>query len=113
MYYQAPMSSAFLLIMSLFLENPFHIVESSINLSPMCFFIIFMTAVASFFLNFSTYYLVAKSSTLTYNIISHSKKVVLFFSGVFLFGDKYTGWQIFGIFVATSGLVFYSNSGDI
>ena len=113
MYYQTPSSSVILFFMMMIMESPKEIINSTISISYFCHFLIFLTCLISFFLNYSTYYLVGKSSSLTYNIISHSKKVVLFLSGVFIFGDVYDFLQILGILVATSGLFLYSYSGNL
>ena len=105
---KAPTSAFFLVFLFFLTEDYSNFIEITASLSTRCWFLLFMTAVCAFGVNLSTYYIVGKTSSLTYNIVSQGKTASLFAGGVFLFGDSFTGFQMIGLFIAAIGIFFYT-----
>ena len=110
LYYQAPTSVVILLFMILVFENIPNMIEQTSNLGPFCVLLLFLTSLAGFGVNLSTYNIVGKSSPLTYNIASHGKTAVLFMGGIMFYGDKFTFIQLIGLSIAAVGLFGYTKS---
>ena len=110
LYYQAPLSVVILLPMIFIFENVPKIIFQTIELHQFCKFLIFLTSIAGFGVNLSTYNIVDKSSPLTYNIASHGKTAMLFLGGILFFGDIFTYFQLLGLSIAAAGLVGYTKA---
>ena len=61
----------------------------------------------------SSFLVIGSTSPLTYNIIGHSKTVIVLAGGALLFNDDFTQKKILGVTVALGGIVWYSLIGIV
>ena len=61
----------------------------------------------------SSFLVIGSTSPLTYNIIGHSKTIIVLAGGALLFGDNFTQQKILGVAVAFAGIVWYSLIGIV
>ncbi|KAL0218456.1 hypothetical protein P9112_004109 [Eukaryota sp. TZLM1-RC] len=78
------------------------------DFGPVSIFLIFTTAMLSFFVNLSLFLITGKSSAVVYNIFSHAKTIFILSGGLLFFGDPLTGRIFFGMVLTITGIVLYS-----
>ena len=57
----------------------------------------------------SGFLVIGSTSALTYNIIGHTKSVLVLAGGALKFGDKMTYQKLLGVGIAVAGMVWYSD----
>ena len=107
MLYQAPLAFLMLTLFTPFVENIYDLLEFD-YLQGNVSLIIIMTGILGFVVNLSVFFLIGKTSAVTYNVISHSKTALLFAVGIIIFHDSFTSSQILGLISALVGVVWYS-----
>ncbi|XP_066524689.1 solute carrier family 35 member E3 [Hoplias malabaricus] len=109
LYYQAPMSSAFLLLIIPFFEpltgdggifGPWSIQAVGMVL---------LSGVFAFLVNLSIYWIIGNTSPVTYNMFGHFKFCVTLLGGYLLFHDPLSIHQGLGIVCTLSGILAYTH----
>ncbi|XP_028811005.1 solute carrier family 35 member E3 [Denticeps clupeoides] len=109
LYYQAPMSSAFLLVIVPFFEpiageggifGPWSL--------PALVMVIF-SGVIAFLVNLSIYWIIGNTSAVTYNMFGHFKFCITLLGGYVLFQDPLSLNQGLGIFCTLVGILAYTH----
>ncbi|KAL6459818.1 hypothetical protein MHYP_G00315770 [Metynnis hypsauchen] len=109
LYYQAPMSSAFLLVIVPFFEpltgeggifGPWSIQAVTM---------VFLSGVIAFLVNLSIYWIIGNTSPVTYNMFGHFKFCITLLGGYVLFHDPLSLHQGLGILCTLSGILAYTH----
>ena len=98
--YQAPLGALFLSL----IEFTSH---SSVVLGYEQYVWIMVSSVCAIFVNVSIFYIIGKTSPITYNVLGHCKLCVILLSGYLLFNEAWNFQNIFGIAMALSGIIMY------
>jgi uncharacterized membrane protein len=69
---------------------------------------IFGSAILAFLVNLSTYIVIGSTSPLTYNMIGHSKLVIIILSSYLFFGEKQSLIGVLGVTCAVVGIIAYA-----
>jgi len=107
LYYQAPMSAVFLGFCIPIFEPA--VVMATHYWSATDLIIISISCLAALFVNLTTYWIIGNTSPLTYNMIGHSKFVLITLGGWYLFKEKMTVNQWCGIGLTLFGLISYTH----
>ncbi|XP_067928239.1 solute carrier family 35 member E3-like [Watersipora subatra] len=109
LYYQAPLSAAFLMLIILFVEPPFSVggVFNQIWSMAALFFVLCSGAVA-FLVNLSIFWVIGSTSPLTYNMAGHLKFCLIACGGFLIFHELPTLYQLLGIILTISGVLAYT-----
>ena len=67
-----------------------------------------MSACLGLLVSLSTFLLIGATSALTYNIVGHTKTIMILVMGVVVFGDSVSSQKIGGIGLALCGVFWYS-----
>ncbi|XP_048827244.1 solute carrier family 35 member E3 [Brienomyrus brachyistius] len=109
LYYQAPMSSAFLLLLVPFFEPPSG--EGGVfgpwSLSAMV--MVLLSGVIAFLVNLSIYWIIGNTSPVTYNMFGHFKFCITLLGGYVLFQDPLSLHQGLGILCTLLGILAYTH----
>ncbi|GMF52373.1 unnamed protein product [Phytophthora fragariaefolia] len=110
-YYVSPASAVGLLPIALFSEASDYatsrfLLDSQLLLMSLVF--IFISGCLAFVLIFVEIMLVKKTSALSLGIAGSFKDVTQVLLAVFIFGDQLIGINVFGLVVATCGMLFYT-----
>ncbi|XP_044534199.1 solute carrier family 35 member E3 isoform X2 [Gracilinanus agilis] len=109
LYYQAPMSSAMLLVVVPFFEPVFG--KGGI-LGPWSFsalLMVLLSGVIAFLVNLSIYWIIGNTSPVTYNMFGHFKFCITLFGGYVLFKDPLSVNQGLGILCTLFGILAYTH----
>ncbi|XP_030632686.1 solute carrier family 35 member E3 isoform X2 [Chanos chanos] len=109
LYYQAPMSSAFLLTLVPFFEPLTG--EGGIfgPWSIKALVMVLLSGVIAFLVNLSIYWIIGNTSPVTYNMFGHFKFCVTLLGGYVLFQDPLSLNQGLGILCTLSGILAYTH----
>ena len=107
LYYQAPISFILLLPVVYYTEPLHEILAFKFTYASTV--AIFGSAILAFLVNLSAYAVIGATSPLTYNMVGHSKLVVIILSSYLLFGERQSLLGISGIFAAIVGIVTYAH----
>ncbi|KAM6214650.1 solute carrier family 35 member E3 isoform 2-T2 [Rhynchocyon petersi] len=109
LYYQAPLSSAMLLVAVPFFEPVFG--EGGIfgpwSLSALV--MVLLSGVIAFMVNLSIYWIIGNTSPVTYNMFGHFKFCITLFGGYVLFKDPLSINQGLGISCTLFGIIAYTH----
>ncbi|URE49117.1 Triose-phosphate Transporter family [Musa troglodytarum] len=78
------------------------------NYTPQVLIFIVLSCLISVSVNFSTFFVIGKTSPVTYQVLGHLKTCLVLAFGYVLLHDPFSWRNIFGILVAIVGMVFYS-----
>lgn len=111
--YQAPVSAIFLLICVLIFENPWNpdtgiLHPGNFNWNHRSMILIAASSSTSFFVNISIYYVIGKTSAVTYNMFGHFKFVCTMVAGFVIFKDPISFRRGMGIVLTCVGIGFYT-----
>ncbi|KAB5541902.1 hypothetical protein PHYPO_G00085300 [Pangasianodon hypophthalmus] len=109
LYYQAPMSSAFLLILVPFFEPLTG--EGGIfgPWSLQALAMVFLSGIVAFLVNLSIYWIIGNTSPVTYNMFGHFKFCITLLGGYLLFHDPLSVHQGLGIACTLCGILTYTH----
>ncbi|XP_053544342.1 solute carrier family 35 member E3 [Ictalurus punctatus] len=109
LYYQAPMSSAFLLTLIPFFEPLTG--EGGIfgPWSLQALAMVFLSGLIAFLVNLSIYWIIGNTSPVTYNMFGHFKFCITLLGGYMLFHDPLSLHQGLGIACTLSGILTYTH----
>ncbi|XP_031830246.1 solute carrier family 35 member E3-like [Nomia melanderi] len=107
LYYQAPLSAILLFIIIPFLEP----VEQTFtqSWSPIDLVMIVLSGIVAFFVNLTSYWIIGKTSPLTYNMVGHSKFCLLLLGGSLIFHETLAMNQVIGITLTLIGIILYAH----
>lgn len=107
LYYQAPISFLLLLPVIYFTESFADIFAFKLSFGSSA--AIFGSAVLAFLVNLSTYIVIGATSPVTYNMIGHSKLVVIILSSYLIFGERQSIIGMVGVGLAVAGIIGYAH----
>ncbi|XP_021108023.1 solute carrier family 35 member E3 isoform X3 [Heterocephalus glaber] len=109
LYYQAPMSSAMLLVAVPFFEPVFG--EGGIfgPWSVSAMLMVLLSGVIAFMVNLSIYWIIGNTSPVTYNMFGHFKFCITLCGGYILFKDPLSINQGLGILCTLFGILAYTH----
>lgn len=109
LYYQAPMSSAMLLVAVPCFEPVFG--EGGIfgPWSVSALLMVLLSGVIAFMVNLSIYWIIGNTSPVTYNMFGHFKFCITLFGGCVLFKDPLSVNQGLGILCTLCGILAYTH----
>lgn len=109
LYYQAPISSAFLLTIVPFFEPLTG--EGGIfgPWSLTALVMVFLSGIIAFSVNLSIYWIIGNTSAVTYNMFGHFKFCITLLGGYVLFHDPLSVHQGLGIACTLSGILAYTH----
>jgi solute carrier family 35 protein E3 len=70
--------------------------------------LILLCGVVAFFVNFSIFWVIGNLSAVAYNMIGHSKTLLIIFFGSVIFHEPLNQRQIFGLCFTMIGVFLYS-----
>lgn len=105
LFYQAPLSALLLLFFLPFFE-PLSGLGKFMTMDTV--FLILLCGVVAFFVNFSIFWVIGNLSAVAYNMIGHSKTLLIIFIGSFIFHEPLNSRQIFGLCFTMLGVFLYS-----
>jgi solute carrier family 35 protein E3 len=106
LYHQAPLSCLLLIPVILLTEPVGEIFSFKMNWEVGI--AIFGSAILAFLVNLSTYIVIGSTSPLTYNMIGHSKLVIIILSSYLFFGEKQSLIGVLGVTCAVVGIIAYA-----
>lgn len=105
LFYQAPLSGFLLLCVVPFLE-PISDLEKFLNSQMIS--LILLCGLVAFFVNFSVFWVIGNLSAVAYNMIGHSKTLLIIFIGSILFHEPLNQRQVFGLGFTMFGVLIYT-----
>ncbi|UJR15531.1 hypothetical protein I4U23_002470 [Adineta vaga] len=105
LFYQAPLSGLLLLVVIPFFE-PLHNLENFMNSDTIS--LVLLCGLVAFFVNFSVFWVIGNLSAVAYNMIGHSKTLLIIFCGSVIFHEPFNQRQIFGLTFTMLGVLMYS-----
>ncbi len=105
LFYQAPLSGLILLFFVPFFE-PISGLDKFMNFDIIL--LILLCGIVAFFVNFSIFWVIGNLSAVAYNMIGHSKTLLIIFIGSFIFHEPLNQRQIFGLCFTMLGVFIYS-----
>jgi solute carrier family 35 protein E3 len=106
LYLQAPTSCTVLVCLTPLLEDVRGMLAKEYQ--PVTLLALAGTAVLAFLVNLSIFFVIRFSSPLSYNVLGHTKLVVILLSGFFLFGEEASTRKIFGAGLTLTGVFIYT-----
>ena len=103
--YQAPLSALLLLIVVPFFE-PLTGLNKFFNYDVIL--LIVLCGIIAFFVNFSVFWVIGNLSAVAYNMIGHSKTLLIIVIGSMIFHEPLNQRQVFGLLFTMLGVVIYS-----
>ncbi|KAL0106328.1 hypothetical protein PUN28_016210 [Cardiocondyla obscurior] len=107
LFYQAPLSAIMLWIVIPIWEPVGQTFTH--NWSLLDIIMVILSGVVAFFVNLTSYWIIGKTSPLTYNMVGHSKFCLLLLGGSFLFNEKLAKNQVIGIVLTLMGIILYAH----
>ncbi|XP_054436051.1 solute carrier family 35 member E3 isoform X1 [Pteronotus mesoamericanus] len=109
LYYQAPMSSAMLLVTVPFFEPLFGEGGLFGPWSVSALLTVLLSGVIAFMVNLSIYWIIGNTSPVTYNMFGHFKFCITLFGGYVLFKDPLSVNQGLGMLCTLFGILAYTH----
>ncbi|XP_059968490.1 solute carrier family 35 member E3 isoform X5 [Mesoplodon densirostris] len=109
LYYQAPMSSAMLLVAVPFFEPVFAEGGMFGPWSVSALLMVLLSGVIAFMVNLSIYWIIGNTSPVTYNMFGHFKFCITLFGGYVLFQDPLSINQGLGMLCTLFGILAYTH----
>ncbi|CAG8471463.1 15889_t:CDS:2 [Acaulospora morrowiae] len=113
LYYISPVMFSTMSILSLLLENPYHVFTTSehfkdFETSISTFALMMSGGLLAFFMTLSEFALIKNTSTVTLSVAGISKEIVMITLSVLIYHDKLTSLNVLGLFVSISGIAGYN-----
>lgn len=105
LFYQAPLSGLLLLIFVPFFEP---ITDLSKFMTYDVLSLVLLCGIVAFFVNFSIFWVIGNLSAVAYNMIGHSKTLLIIFIGSVIFREPLNQRQIFGLCFTMVGVFMYT-----
>jgi solute carrier family 35 protein E3 len=105
LFYQAPLSGLILLIFIPFLE-PLGDLNKFMNSDTMP--LVLLCGIIAFFVNFSIFWVIGNLSAVAYNMIGHSKTLLIIFIGSVIFHEPLNQRQVLGLCSTMLGVLLYT-----
>ena len=105
LFYQAPLSGLLLLCFLPFFEPISGLSKFTDSTTIM---LILSCGVVAFFVNFSIFWVIGNLSAVAYNMIGHSKTLLIIFIGSVIFHEPLNLRQLFGLSFTMLGVFIYS-----
>ncbi|CAF1365467.1 unnamed protein product, partial [Didymodactylos carnosus] len=105
LFYQAPLSGLLMLLVVPYFE-PIHNLDKFF--SQEILFLIVLCGIIAFFVNFSIFWVIGNLSAVAYNMIGHSKTLLIIVIGSLIFHEPLNHRQVFGICFTMIGVFMYS-----
>uniref|UniRef100_A0A4D5RCV1 Putative solute carrier family 35 member e3 isoform x1 n=1 Tax=Ixodes scapularis TaxID=6945 RepID=A0A4D5RCV1_IXOSC len=110
LFYQAPLSALLLLFVVPIVEPPWA-AEGFLNhhwtLDQMA--LVFLTGLVAFLVNLSIYWIIGNTSAVTYNVVGHTKVVLILAGGFIVFQDPLLPVQGLGLVLTLCGVFMYTH----
>ncbi|XP_003701249.2 solute carrier family 35 member E3-like [Megachile rotundata] len=107
LYYQAPLSAVMLLFIVPFLEPVEQTLTTSWSLIDLI--LVILSGIIAFFVNLTSYWIIGKTSPLTYNMAGHFKLCLLLLGGSLFFHETLAINQVIGITLTLIGIILYAH----
>lgn len=107
LYYQAPLSAVMLFFIVPFLEPIEQTFARSWSLIDIA--MVILSGIVAFFVNLTSYWIIGKTSPLTYNMVGHFKFCLLLLGGSLIFHETLTINQVIGITLTLVGIILYAH----
>lgn len=107
LYYQAPISFLLLLPVIHLTEPVSEILAFKFTFTSTA--AILGSALLAFLVNLSTYIVIGSTSPVSYNMIGHSKLVVIILSSYLFFGERQSAMGLLGVSAAVVGIIGYAH----
>lgn len=105
LFYQAPLSGLLILIFIPFFE-PITDLDRFMNTDTI--FLLLLCGTTAFFVNFSIFWVIGNLSAVAYNMIGHSKTLLIIFFGSVIFHEPINQRQFFGLCFTMCGVFLYT-----
>jgi solute carrier family 35, member E3 len=105
LFYQAPLSGLLLLMFLPFFEP---ISDLGKYMTSEILILVVLCGIIAFFVNFSIFWVIGNLSAVAYNMIGHSKTLLIIFIGSFIFREPINHRQVFGLCFTMVGVFLYS-----
>ena len=105
LFYQAPLSGLLLLVCLPFFEP---ISGLGKFMTTEILTLVLLCGIVAFFVNFSIFWVIGNLSAVAYNMIGHSKTLLIIFIGSFIFHEPINQRQVFGLCFTMIGVFLYS-----
>jgi solute carrier family 35 protein E3 len=66
------------------------------------------SSILAFLVNLSIFLVIRKTSPVAYNVLGHAKLCVILLSGYLVFGEPWSVWNLVGVVMTVSGIVWYT-----
>ena len=107
LYYQAPLSAVMLFFVVPFLEPVEQTLTRSWSLIDLI--MVILSGIIAFLVNLTSYWIIGKTSPLTYNMAGHFKFCLLLLGGSLLFHETLIINQVIGITLTLIGIILYAH----
>ncbi|RNF26766.1 solute carrier family 35, member E3 [Trypanosoma conorhini] len=104
LFYQAPLSSLFLLPIAYFTEIQ-HMIPPCLDTVR----IILLSGVIAFLVNISIFLVIGKTSPVTYNVLGHFKLCIIILLGTILFDEDMGTKRFLGVIMTLAGVFWYTH----
>eukprot|EP00055_Hartaetosiga_balthica_P012255 m.58868 g.58868 ORF g.58868 m.58868 type:complete len:319 (-) comp7885_c1_seq1:686-1642(-) len=109
LYYQAPLSAAILFVVIPFVEPPYgEMGVLSTSWPTEAWVAVIGSSLMAILVNLSIFFVIGKTSPITYNVLGHFKLVTVIASGVFIFHEQLNIPQSVGIATTLVGIFAYT-----
>ena len=108
LYYQAPLAATVLMFVIPFVEPVFGEQGIFSAWSLEAILLVIFTGIVAFLINLTIFWILGKTSPLTYNMMGHLKFCFTLVGSFFLFNDTLNYLQMVGIVLAFSGVLTYT-----
>ena len=105
LFYQAPLSGLLLLLFVPYFE-PLSNLEKFFSYEIVV--LVILCGIVAFFVNFSVFWVIGNLSAVAYNMIGHSKTLLIIFIGSFIFHEPINHRQVFGLCFTMLGVFLYT-----
>lgn len=105
LFYQAPLSGLLMLMIVPFFEPIFQL-HKTVDMDTIG--LVLLCGLVAFFVNFSVFWVIGNLSAVAYNMIGHSKTLLIIFFGSLIFHEPLNQRQVFGLFFTMLGVLLYS-----
>ncbi|XP_020286720.1 solute carrier family 35 member E3-like [Pseudomyrmex gracilis] len=107
LFYQAPLSAIMLLVIVPILEPVGQTFTHDWSLLDVIMVVV--SGIVAFFVNLTSYWIIGKTSPLTYNMVGHSKFCLIWLGGTLLFHETLQINQVIGIALTLVGILLYAH----
>ncbi|XP_065178547.1 solute carrier family 35 member E3-like [Sycon ciliatum] len=109
LFYQAPISACMLSVVVFLQEPPWSSTGLFSILTLRVSALVLLSGVVAFSVNLSIFWIIGKTSPVTYNMVGHTKFCITVLSGTLIFHDPISLNQAVGMFLTFSGVLTYTH----